>query len=199
MAVAVDDVVRVALQWFLDGLEEVVNVHTFVVEDMTGVTSDGDFMVDLAALLESSLYDNVVGDFCNNLLGQVITGLNLTKGEVLPPALQTIDGANSAADALPHQVTALVCLNGVQPRRQGRSYLPPFADNNIDDDGTWGATTIAHLLTYGADMLANIDAGALGVQRVISNESGTSFFFPTSATIVTSPRTQRRRTLGRGS
>lgn len=199
MAVTVDDIVKVAFQWFISGRDEVINVHTFQVNDLTGVTNDADFMADLAALALSSIYDNIVGNMANQVVGATLSGINLTKGEVLPPVDQNIDGGNSAADIVPHQATALICLNGVEPRRQGRSYLPPFAENNIDDDGEWGATTVTALTGYAINLLAPIDAGALGVTRVVSNPTGTNFFIPSNATIVVAPRTQRRRTLGRGS
>jgi hypothetical protein len=199
MAIEVGDIIRVGLQWFAGGEDEQVNVHTFLVETLGGLTSDVDFMEALVTLLADEFYASVLPFMPSTTLGGSVTGINLTSNEVLPTVANTMDGGAVGNDRLARQLTALVCWNGVTPRRQGRTYLPSFDETSEGANGVWVSGALDALELFGAAALATLIDGGVGVSRVISNASGASCLFPTSATIPTSPRTQRRRTLGRGS
>jgi hypothetical protein len=199
MAIGVNDILRVALQWFADGSDEIVNVHHFRVDDLGTTTGDGDFMLQLVATLAAELYDQVLAAIANNIVGAAVTGFNVTKNETLPPQTNTIDGASSASDALPRQTSALVYLNTTVARRQGRSYLPPFAEVAMDDDGTWSTDTITVLTDYATKLINPITDGDITVLRMVTTPSGGSAIAPSYAGFSLYPRTQRRRTPGFGS
>lgn len=199
MAIGVGDILRIAVQFLVDGVDQAVNVHTFRADDLGGAADDLDFMEIISTILVDVLYDAVVGDIANNVVGTLISGVNLTENEVLPPVLFPFAGANGSVDSMARQVTALVYLNTGQSHRQGRSYLPPFAENNLDDDGQWGATTVAHLAAYGLLLLDPLTDGAAVIRRVVCHPTGSGAIVPSQAGVSLSPRTQRRRTPGRGS
>lgn len=199
MAIAVNDILRIALQWFCDGSSEVVNVHHFRVDDLGTTTGDGDFMLALASMLATDLYDSVIAAIANNVVGGLMTGFNVTKNETLPPQTNVIDGGQSTNDALPRQTSALVYLNTTSPRRQGRSYLPPFTEGNMDDDGTWETGTIAVIADYATKLVNPITDGDIAVLRMVTHPDGSSAIAPSIAGFSVFPRTQRRRTPGFGS
>lgn len=199
MPVGVNDIIKIAVHFLIDGLDENLNIHTLRVDDTGGASDDGAFMAALSDLLLDELYSIVQGDMADNVVGTLLTGLNLTDSEILPPTIFICTGTNNTADSLARQVTGLVYLNTGFPHRQGRCYLPPFAENNLDDDGQWGSTTQTHLSNFGLALLDPLTDGSMVVQRVVCHPDGSSPVVPTYAGISLSPRTQRRRTPGRGS
>lgn len=198
MAIEVGDILRLAFSWLVDGSDQVVNVHTVQVSDLGATGTDIGVFTELVGAWESEVYSAILTRMADNVVGDLVTGLNLTKLEVLPPIANPIDGAGTTADAMARQVTALVCLNGAEPRRQGRTYLPVGKENDFGDNGVWDAATLTALANFGlGELLEIIDTGA-GCYRVISNADGSSWFYPTAVVVPTAPRTQRRRTPGRG-
>lgn len=198
MAIEIGDILRVALKWLFNGTDEFVNVLTLAVQDTGSTGSDSAFLEALAAALESELYTQVEGALADQLIGTDMTCKNLTKDEVYAPVDNPIDGTASGADALAGQLAALVYLNGNEPRRQGRTYLPPFAENNLDDDGQWSSGLLGFLLAFAAALLEPLTDGDIAVQRVVTDKDGASYFVPSQAGVSVAPRTQRRRTQGRG-
>ena len=197
--VGVNDILRIALGWRLNGVDEIINVHTLRVLGGAVLGDDGDVMDALADLLLSELYANVDEVIANDVQGDIITGLNLTEDEVLPPVANPVDGLESTAHSYASQVSGLICLNGNQPRRQGRSYLPPSTEGSVTDGGFWGASTITAFGLYATALLGPMTTADLSVERVICRTDGSLAFTPTSALVMTYPRTQRRRTPGFGS
>lgn len=198
MAIAEGDVIRVALQWLVDGSDLQVNTHTFQVHDIGTPDDDLEVMEILNALLASDVYNNVVAQMSNNLVGSIMTGKNLTQNYLLPTVANNIDGTHSVGETHAYQVSALVYLNGVQPRRQGRMYLPVFTGSALNDNGDWDAGTLTALLAFAADILLPLVGVDASFTRVVSNLLGTNWFVPSFAGVSAAPRTQRRRTKGRG-
>lgn len=199
MAITTGDIIRVALQWFVDGANEIVNVHHFEVDDAGATTGDLDFMTQLAATLAAELYDNILTQMADDILGAAVQGFNVTKTETLPVVDNVIDGTQAGGDAYARQITALVYLNANVPRRQGRSYLPPFTEAAIGDDGGWVSGTVAALADYAVKLTGIITDGDIAVHRVITHPDGSVPLDPTFAGFGAFPRTQRRRTPGFGS
>lgn len=197
MSIEVGDLLRVACSWIADGRDTMVNVHTLLVESVGTTSTDTEFMDALADALLDSAYDLITSSMPNNILATTLSGQNVTKDELLPIVAWDADGT-AVQDALARQVTPLVCYNTATPRRQGRSYLPPFTEAGLEDDGNWGTTTLAAIVAFAAAMMLGISDGDINVYRVVSNLLGTSTLYPTSSTVPVAPRTQRRRTPGRG-
>jgi hypothetical protein len=198
MATQVGDILRIALSWLVDGSEQMVNVHTFEVDDLGGLTDDADIMADLAGSALLDLYTPLLSFVANNVVGDVITAINLTRNTVMPPVAWNADGANTAADALARQLTGLVYLNTVVPRRQGRCYLPPFGEGDVMDTGLWNTLTVAAMAGFGVDLLGTLVGDSVDIHRVVGHSIPTGFSVPTFAGVSLAPRTQRRRTPGRG-
>lgn len=198
MALSINDIARVALQWFIDGTDQVVNTHTLKLLSTVGTPTDLELMLDLATVIFPDLYADVLTWMNDNLVGTLLSGLNLGHPSTLPPVtLVGMDGINDNV-SLTRQVTGLVCLNTDQPHIQGRSYLPPFADDATDDTGLWVGDALAALSGYGLLLLDPL-VGDVGTwQRVVTDLGGNYGETPVSATVPLAPRTQRRRTPGRG-
>jgi len=199
MAAGVGDIVRFALRWFVDGSDEIINVHTLRLLAGTALGDDEAVMEAIVDIMANTLYDEVDQLMPNNVTGFDASGINLTELEVMPPVAQTIDGLEATSESLARQLTALICLNGNQPRRQGRSYLPIFCEQSVADTGAWSSGTLSGLNAYAALLLAPMNNADLTIERVICHPDGTAPFLPTAALVITSPRTQRRRTEGFGS
>lgn len=199
MAIEVNDILRVALRWLVDGTDEQVNVHTFRVTDLGDTIDDTDFLETLALMLDAELYAEVTDHIANNVLGDIMGVFNLTKNEPYAPVLWAADGVNSGGDNNAWQTTALIYLNGATPRRQARTYLPVMPITVMNDDGNFDPALFDDLLAFTTALLSAISDGNINVRRVISNAAGTSVITPTSGGFPAAPRTQRRRTKGRGS
>jgi len=198
MIAAAGDILRVACEWLIDGTDQIVNVHTLHLLDLGGATSDAELMDMIGVALADELYDTILSTMADNITSTLIRAIDLSVGGVLPPAEWSADGTGSASEVLPHQVTGLVFLNGSQPRRQGRTYLPPLKEDDSTDTGLWSLAAYNAMLNFAATLLDPIGTVDVQFERVISNAAGSSWFLPTQAGVSASPRTQRRRTLGRG-
>jgi hypothetical protein len=150
-------------------------------------------------MLNSELYTEVLDQIANNVLGDIMGAFNLTKNEPYAPTTWAGDGAASTTDNNAWQVTALVWLNGAEPRRQARTYLPVMPIGAMNDLGSFDPALLDDILAFAAALLLPISDTNIAVQRVISNRAGTDFIVPTNLGFNDSPRTQRRRTKGRGS
>jgi hypothetical protein len=199
MAASAGDIIRTAIQWFVDGTDEIVNVHTLRLISGAALGDDDAVMEAIVDILTNELYVDILNLMPDNVLGSSVEGFNLTDPTTMPPKPHAMNGAEVAGNAAARQLTALVCLNGPAPRRQGRSYLPIFSEAALEDDGTWNSGTITELLQYGALLLAPLSNTDLTIERVICHQDGSAPIIPTAGVVPVAPRTQRRRTAGFGS
>lgn len=199
MAVEVGDIVRIACQFFANDADELVNVHTFIVDNLYSITNDTTFMTQLAGCLATELYSHWMSQCTNELQPGILTGINLTKDEVLPPVAWTAAGTVNTNEQLPLQTCALVFLNGVAPRRQGRVYLPAPDETLQQLGGDWVTGAQTALINFVGAIMAPLDDGDVSVERVIATATGASPILPTIGGFSAAARTQRRRTIGRGS
>jgi len=199
MPVSNGDILRIALQWFSDGVDEQVNVHHFEVDDVGTMSIDLDFMTNLAQLLLDELYDDVANEIADNILGSLITGFNVTDGVPLPPVTNLIDGLATGTEGYARQVTGLVFMNTGVSRRQGRSYLPSFVENAVTDTGAWNSGALTAMLSYASKLTLPITDGDVTIHRVVTHPDGSSPVDISFAGVSAFPRTQRRRTPGFGS
>ena len=199
MPIAVNDVIRMAFQWFVDGVNEQVNVHHMQVNSVGGLSSDVTILDAAIAAILANLYTPLITAFANNLVGQVVNNFNVTQDVVLPDRSFTFVGTGSGSDALSRQVTALLCFNGDQPRRQGRTYLPSMIEGSALDTGLWDSGLVTSMLLSVASMILPISNSGATFEKVVCKPDGSDRMYPSSGIVPTAPRTQRRRTPGRGS
>jgi len=198
MAFAAGDIVRVALNWVVNDVDSMVNVHPVILQDVTGLSTDVDLVEALASILLSELYDNVLAAVADNVVGTVLTAQNLTTGQPYPATAWGANGESSASELLPMQTTPLVYINGATPRRQGRVYLPAYTENHQLDTGLISSGAMNTLLAFTVSLLDPLTDGTVAFQRVICDRNGNDPELPTYGGVSTAYRTQRRRTPGRG-
>jgi hypothetical protein len=198
MAAGINDIIRFALRWFVDGTDEIINVHTFKLVSGALLGDDGDVMDAIMGIMADLLYADIANLMPNNVQGFDAAGFNLTDNTTMPPTANGIDGAETGSEALARQLTALVCLNGVAPRRQGRSYLPIFTESCVNDAGQWTSGPLGAIAAYGGLLLGPMGDSDLTIQRVVCHPDGSLAFVPTATVVPLAPRTQRRRTEGFG-
>jgi len=199
MAIETGDVIRTAIHWLINGTDEIVNVHPFYVNSLIGTPSDAEILDDIANTILGDFYYAVLAGMSDNIAGHIIDFFNLTKNETYSPLDNPLDGTGAAADTLSHQVTGLVCWNTGFPHRQGRCYLPPFTETGVDDNGFWTSGYLGSLTDFAEYALDVMTGDVCTVHRVVCHADGSSVLYPSAATVPTAPRTQRRRTIGRGS
>lgn len=126
---------------------------------------------------------------------------NLTQQTFLGQFTTTLGGAD-AGEALPPQVTALVMARTTTLRVEGRKYLPVFGEAQ-QVAGRWTAGAQAAMTAFGAVWVDPfIDtAGTIGQGVIVTKLGGvmTASHNILATRIIIDARTQRRRTVGRGS
>lgn len=199
MAINIGDVLRVAVSWIIDDVDQIVNVHMFQVAGVGSNSDPDDFLDDLVTNVLTAFYSEYDGAMSDNIAGYLVNAYDIMQDLVIAPVANPVDGTNNATDTTAHQLTPLVCWNGPNTRRQGRCYLPPTAEGAVTDNGLWEASMLATLASFGARALDIMTGDQISVYRVISDKDALVSAVPTSVVIPTAPRTQRRRTIGRGS
>lgn len=199
MAISQDDIIRVALTWLVNSLYEQVNVHPVRVDAIVGTPTDDQILDDIVNEFQTHLYTNVVGVISNNVVGNLVNMFNLTQNVPYAARANPIDGTSVATDALPYQTTALVFMNGNARRRQGRCYLPVSVEVESTDQGVWSAPMQGALANFVADWIVPMVGTHGTYSRVITDHGGVNPILPSFGGYSTAPRTQRRRTPGRGS
>jgi len=198
MAIGVGDILRLACQWALNGTDQIVNVHTMRVLDTGTTTDDLDLMLSISSILETELYSFVTGLILDTLVATLIDAVNLTDNTTVPSVSWDADGTRTGEEQMPSQTGGLVFLNGAPLRRQGRCYLPPFSEALGMSGANWGSSALSGLTSFGVALLAPLTDGDVIIERVVCHPDGSSPFIPSSAGVSVAPRTQRRRTPGRG-
>lgn len=190
--------VRLSSVWLYDDASEIVNV-VHVRLGSTVASSDADVLDDLAEFVED-VWENVVPAMSNLVTHDRIEVKNVTLGGVFGslPANANLDGTDSSANALPPQTTALVIFPTLISRIQGRVYLPPFSEAS-NNAGFIDPAKVAMMDAFGAEMLLPY-TGPNGTEMsyIVRASSGTGLV-PVSTRSIPTFRTQRRRTIGRGS
>lgn len=197
MAVSINDILRAASVWKYAGTDEQVNVFHLKVNDPgTGVIAD--VMLDVAQFFLEG-YATVVGNMANNLTHDRIQIQNMTTSEVYgaTSAVAALDGA-SGDEPAPPQLTALLLMNTVASRRQGRVYIPSFGEGSFSS-GSFATGVVANIETLGDYLLDEHEMDNGTVLQYVVFKTNVNYLIPISRRAVNGARVQRRRQLGRGS
>jgi hypothetical protein len=196
MAPAIGDILRVVCK-MSDGEDAIQNVYHVVI---TGSTppSDNDLEVGLTDWADST-YDNIDGIMPDNISFDTIQIYNLTQdllfGEFPWPTL-TVGG--SAQDQMPPQCSPLLLFNTVTIRSQGRKFLPPFASDRLDTDGTIAAAALTNMASFGFSCIFGVQSVNWDLVFGNYHPVGASFSPWTSYVVRDLWATQRRRYTGKG-
>lgn len=200
MTVEIDDVLRVSGRLTFDNNEDdIVGVHHYEVTG--GSETDAQTLINIGIVMES-IYATVVGRQSQDISYEEITVKNVTQNVILgdTPWPTLVAGA-LADDALPPQVTALVLASTPSPTRQGRKYAGGFVElDNVG--GLLAGALVAALGNFADNYVLTQVIGPINYRPVImsSPDGPLQPIFPLLVgKVILAFRTQRRRTLGRGS
>ena len=199
MTAVAGDIIRLAFEFLCNGSDQMVNVWDVELDTVPGGDDDGDIMAKLLAGAAAAFYDEMVVYMSDLVIGNFVRGFNRTQNTVMPVILNTIDGTDSA-EILPFQTTPLLYFNGTVPHVQGRKYFPAVCEDASLGNGDWAASFVTDMVSQAAHILANVVSSSLGFHYVVVlDDNPATVMRPTAGGVAVAPRTQRRRTLGRGS
>lgn len=191
------DAVRFGVQWKFAGFDDQVNVLHAALSGT--VPADPDLVYEDFTEWLIYVYEPAVGLMHPQVqhYGVAITNVSQNTVHAPIPAIPALDGMG-VGEALPPQVTALCVMATSVPRVQGRVYLPTF-DESSNDNGALTGSALSNVNAFGARLRAAF-TGTNGtvIRYVVRRESGITLF-ASFQRAVSSYRTQRRRTAGRGS
>lgn len=197
MAVGVGDILRVAVNFLWNNLDDVVNVWHILVDGMGTAADDSDVM-DALENIFATWYGNLTSGFPNNLSGESLTGINVTEDELLPRGSFVYAGT-SAGEGLPQTNAVMLQWHSATPRHGSRIYLPQLGEGG-QNDGLIQAATITVLEDMAADVIAGFTDSVYGLtcHRVSYDRSAGIGRDLLTAFVPVDYRTQRRRRPGVG-
>lgn len=193
------DIVEVQVLGQFKGTDAVENVYQAKMTDPGGGTAAE--TVDWAKEWILNLTLTIQNELSINYGYEEIQVLNLTQDTFLGQDFSIVGGLG-AGDALPPQNCALVMGRTLEPTVDGRKYLGVFIET-VQTDGVWSAALRTNLASFGNVWKDEFTSVALvkGQGQVVSKPP-LAPIVPRdiqSILVVSGVRTQRRRTLGRGS
>ena len=199
-AIDTNDILEVVVKGRFAFADDIVSVFQAKITDPQGGTNDEalvwveEWFTDMITPLATSLSDSYT---VAEMLVQNLTQ-DLFVGQICPDFV----GLNTAEATSP-QICALVMGRTSNPAIQGRKYSGVYCESNTAN-GTWNAAMITALEGF-ADVWGDLLTGANSVEgrgQVVTKDAmgvmtGSTDIVGTR--IITDTRTQRRRTIGRGS
>lgn len=197
MTIAVDDLLRCFARVKHSTLSDIA-ANSFSVKIDTIIGTDQDVLDDVQEYIDK-VFNAAPGTISSEYTGGRVTVENVTQDKFENDLTLTWAGSN-AADALPPTVAALIVGRTATKRVQGRKYIVGI-DQDGENNGVWIAATITFLEAI-ADAYWNPFTGLAGTVMtpgVISGPLGMKVLIPfTGRSVVSSNRTMRTRTIGRG-
>jgi hypothetical protein len=198
----VGDVLRLSAEALYKALDDVIGVFWLRVDVLVDPTEEL-VVAELEAWVET-LYDNASGIISTNVLGNRVVVLNARKDEFVGEASWDFAGTAAPPD-LPAQSCALLVGRTSRPRAQARKYLGVLTEGVQDDSQlTAAAFTAAENMANAWNDQHVAPSGNTYTPGVL-NQTATAppppddFNELTSMKAIRFIRTQRRRTLSRGS
>lgn len=198
MAISALDIVRITAQMSRLGADDVFNVYNFRV-DVPNPGGDDDTMGEIADLLDD-IYTFILTDLPDNLLFDSISGINVTKDELLPSKdWPVLTAGTNTADPLPNQIAPCVFWRTLRPKTRSSKFLPFYTEAANTGNGTILAGAITRMQAYGDALVGSIVEGLTTLTYGAYNAPVARFTPVTQAVVPAFFRTQRRRRLGVGS
>lgn len=197
MPVQLGDVLRVVCK-LSHGLDDVQNVYHAKVFG-TAAPTDSQAYGAVASVLDAA-YAVIDGPMSTNVSFDSISVYNLTQDYFIGEAgWPTVTDGNGVGGDLPQQCAPLILFPTDVLKSVGKKYLPPFAEEVLDTDGTIASGLLAAMATFAATILD----GFTGVNYTVefgNYRVDTAQFIPWVSAIVRDFfATQRRRYKGKGS
>lgn len=198
MSLDAGDVARLSAVFKNGTNEDAINVfHCLFVDGVT--IGDQGFMDVMRDRLEV-VYDDLLDDISDEYAPVQLTGKVVIGGtQVLPDTAWTGGFAfTNIIDPLPPQVAALVFAGTNIAKVQGRKYIFGLTEED-QNAGVFSATMVTELALFGAAWIADFVVSGRTFRFGVVDTPPVVFRQFTNAVVQADSRTQRRRTLGRGS
>lgn len=192
------DILRVTAKMVF-GADQVQNVYHLRVDTSEDV--DDDTMQLYVTEKIDAMYNWYQPSMCANVTFTTIELWNVSQDRPMGdwdwPTL-TVGGASG--DGLPKQCAPLILFGTLTARSQGRKYMPTTNEAGSTSGGSLVSSVLADLGEFAAEVLTNIDIGAVG-EAVFGNWSPEKERFAewVTAGVRGMLKTQRRRVSGVGS
>jgi len=175
-----------------------INVFHCLFVDGATIGDEGfmDVMRDRLEVVYADLLDDISDEYSAvQLTGKVVIGGT----QILPDTAWTGGMAfTNIIDPLPPQVAGLVFAGTNIAKVQGRKYIFGLTEED-QNAGVWSGTMITELGKFATLWIADFVVAARTFRFGVVNTPPTLFRQFTNAVVQGDARTQRRRTLGRGS
>ncbi len=198
MSLDAGDVARLSAVFKNGFNEDAINVFHCQLVDGAAIGDQAfmDVMRDRLELVYADLEDDISDEYAPvQLTGKVVIGGT----QVLPDTAWTGGFAfTNITQALPPQVAALVFAGTNISKVQGRKYIFGLTEED-QSAGVWTATMIIELAKFGVLWIADFVVGGRTYRFGVVGGITPVFRQFTNSVVQGDSRTQRRRTLGRGS
>lgn len=200
MTVEIDDILRVSCRLTFEGNEDdIVGVYHW---GTSGASETDEQTLLNIGLLMDTIYTNVNARMSTEVKYEEINVKNVTQNTVLGDTpFPVLVAGTLVAEQLPPQIACLVVASTFSPSRQGRKYLGGFTETD-NDSGRLGGALVTACANFGVDYVKTKVQGGITYRPLImsSPDGPLQPVFPLLvAKVITAFRTQRRRTVGRGS
>jgi len=198
MAIAVGDILRITAELSRAGVDDIINVYHFRM-DVINPGGDAVIMGEITAFLEDA-YTIINSDIPVNVLYDSVSGINVTKNELLPSqSWPVLTAGTNVGVALPNQVSACVFWRTLRPKTRTAKFLPFYTQGANVGNGTIVAAVIVRMQSYGDQFVGPIVEG-LSTFTYGAFNKGLARFTPVIQRVAAGVfRTQRRRRIGVGS
>lgn len=194
-----NDLIEVTVKGFFGQSDDVINVFQAKITDPLGGTANETLGWATEWIL--GIYTTIIAQLSTDYAYDEISVDNLTQETFLGQDFSGLIGTN-VSEALPPQICALVMGRTAERTVDGRKYFGVFGED-MQDAGAWNAATKTQLALAGdfwKDELTDA-IGVVGIGQIVTKAPPAA---PVGRDIVATKiirdcRTQRRRTLGRGS
>jgi hypothetical protein len=197
VAVVIGDIVRLDAEFVFDAATIMQNVFHFKVT-RNDTATDALFMVEARAELDA-WYQIINVDVSTLVSYNIISGLNITKKELLPaggwPVL--VAGAN-AGEALATQLAAMVFHRTTRPKTRAAKFLPPLTEAGASAGGVIAPAVLTRLGTFAGALTGGITQTNVDADYGAWNGPLSRFTPVTAGFVPNRFRTQRRRRVGVG-
>lgn len=198
MTLNVDDVARISAEFTSIQGDDAINVFHITMIDGADIGDQGfmDVVRDRLEVVYADLLDDISQDYsATQITGKVVIG----GAQLLPDTAWTAGMTfTNIIDPLPPQIAALIYAGTNKARVQGRKYIFGLTEED-QDGGNWTGTMVTELAKFGAAWIADWIVGGRTFRMGVVGGIPLAFSKFSNAVVQTDSRTQRRRTIGRGS
>ncbi len=198
MTVNAGDVARITAEFTSQQSDDAQ--HVYHVQHVDGTDIGDQAFMDVVRDRLEVLYTDLEDDIAVTYTPIQITGKLVIGGLQVLPDTNWTGGLSftNVIDPLPPQVAALIRAGTNISKVQGRKYIFGLTEED-QDAGSWTGTMITELAKYAANWIADFIVSGRTFRFGVVNTPPTLFRQFTNSVVNANSRTQRRRTIGRGS